>query len=65
MKHPYIEFENTAIWKEVESELEELQKNRDIQLTTATQYVVGSICKRLRDAGLLQDEATLRKDRLQ
>lgn len=61
MVHPYTEFENTALWKVLQSELGALSENHDIQLTTADQYVVGSICKRLRDAGLLREDAALRK----
>ena len=61
MKHPYLDFENTVVWKELQSELEELIENQDIQLTTANQYVVGSICRRLRDAGLLREQIALRK----
>jgi hypothetical protein len=59
--HPYTEFEKTAIWKELQSEIEELSENQDIQLMTGDQYVVGSICKRLYDAGLLQEDAALRR----
>ena len=47
MKHPYIKFENTALWKAIDAEIADLEENGDIELTTARPYVVGSLCKQL------------------
>jgi hypothetical protein len=45
MNHPYTEFESHPLWSVVDSELSELEENQDIQITTAREYVVGSLVK--------------------
>ena len=55
MSHPYREFEATAVWREIDAAIRALERNRDLQLTTAREYVIGLICKRLSDAGVLSD----------
>jgi hypothetical protein len=35
MKHPYIKFENTALWKAIDAEIADLEENGDLKLTTA------------------------------
>lgn len=47
MKHPYVEFEKTPLWKTLDKAISDLQKNQDFKLTTAQQYVVGYLCKQL------------------
>ena len=47
MKHPYAEFEGSALWKLIDNELSELERNRDLALTTARPYVIGSLCRAL------------------
>jgi len=45
MTHPYKEFEDTPIWRAVDHAVSELEKNSDLTLVTAREYVVGSIAK--------------------
>ncbi len=48
MKHPYqYEFERTLLWKTVENVISSLQQNRDIELATTKEHVVGYICQQL------------------
>ena len=47
MNHPYVEFEKTPLWKTLHKAISDLQENRDVELTTAEQYVVGYLCKQL------------------
>lgn len=51
--HPYKRYETHPAWQVVTDELESLRVNRDIEITTAREYVVGSLCKALDQAGLL------------
>ena len=57
MSHPYKEFEGSDLWRAIDSELKALEKNRHIELTTAREYVVGSLCKRLVAAGWVPSRA--------
>ncbi len=45
--HPYSEFENTEHWKVVDAAIRDLEKNEDVKLETAREYVVGYLCKKL------------------
>jgi hypothetical protein len=47
MEHPYTQFEATALWEALDAEIAELEDNGDLKLTTARQYVIGSLCQRL------------------
>jgi len=42
---PYNEFEETELWKTLVKVLIDLVKNKDMQLTTPKEYVIGYICK--------------------
>jgi hypothetical protein len=53
MDHPYKEFEGTKVWRAIDSEIKALEKNGDLELTTARQYVIGSLCKCLAKKSLL------------
>jgi hypothetical protein len=57
MNHPYREFEGTAVWREIDAAIGALEENRDVQLSTSRSHVIGSICKRLSDAGILSERA--------
>ena len=52
MPHPYSEHEGTALWAAIDAEIAELEANRDLELTTAREYVIGSLCQRLVRSGL-------------
>lgn len=47
--HPYEKLEKTPIWALVDRAIAALIKNKDIELTTRREYVVGYICKTLAD----------------
>ena len=47
MNHPYREHEGSALWASIDSELTALERNGDIELRTAREYVVGALCQRL------------------
>lgn len=52
MAHPYKAHEGTALWAAIDQELASLQKNGDVELRTAREYVVGALCERLTKVGL-------------
>lgn len=39
--HPYVKFENTEEWKQIESGLKKLIKNGDLALQTKSELVIG------------------------
>jgi hypothetical protein len=47
LTHPYSQYEGTDLWRTLEQALTELQANRDLAITTAPEYVVGSLCQAL------------------
>jgi hypothetical protein len=47
IKHPYVEFEGSELWKILSKAVKELEKNGDFELTTNSNYVVGYLCKQL------------------
>jgi hypothetical protein len=52
--HPYADLEGTALWIQVDRAVTDLLQNRDLVETTAHSYVVGYICKKLMDAGVVR-----------
>lgn len=51
MSHPYKAFEGTALWDTLDAALTELQSNRDIELSTSRELVIGFLCQQLSDGG--------------
>jgi hypothetical protein len=47
MKHPYAEYEQTPLWRAIDAAISELERNRDVELTTAREYVIGYLCQQL------------------
>jgi hypothetical protein len=45
--HPYTKFENTLLWKVVDTAISDLLENRDVKLSTSREYVVGYLCQQL------------------
>lgn len=45
--HPYKKYENTKRWRVLKKAILGLQKNRDIEITTAPELVIGYLCKSL------------------
>jgi hypothetical protein len=58
MKHSYAEFEKTALWKTVQKALDELETNKDLKITTKSEYVIGFICQKISTKGLLKGKQT-------
>lgn len=52
--HPYADLEGSDLWNEVDRAIMELIKNRDLVETSAHPYIVGYICRKLVDSGLIQ-----------
>jgi hypothetical protein len=50
MPHPYARFEETPLWREIDAALGELERNRDLHVTTKREYVVGFLCQQLATA---------------
>jgi hypothetical protein len=48
MSTPYNEYKSLKEWKTIEKALKELVKNKDIQVTTQPDYVIGYIVKKLK-----------------
>jgi hypothetical protein len=57
MKKPYIEFEHTPLGHAIADAILDLEKNRDLALTTANDYVIGYMCKQLAAQGLVIETA--------
>ncbi|MBU2714150.1 hypothetical protein [Zooshikella harenae] len=47
MSHPYEQYKNTELWQAIESAIKDLIDNKDIELTTNVEYVVGYVCKKV------------------
>jgi len=62
MKFPYRKFEDTELWKTIDTALAELEENRDFHLTTARRYVVGYLCKQLARKKHVTDDSLLKID---
>ena len=51
MTHPYSAFEGSQTWRLLDDEVASLEHNGDLKLTTAREYVIGSLCQRLEASG--------------
>ena len=47
MSHPFEEFRDTPLWRNLAEAVEELVASREIVVATAPEYVVGYLCQRL------------------
>ena len=47
MNHPYKKFEHTELWSTIEKTLNALIENKDIEIKTRQEYVIGLLCKEL------------------
>lgn len=50
---PYTAYEESMLWKVIDNQLAQLERNGDLQITTARQYVIGYLCKELDEADLI------------
>ncbi|MEY4916710.1 MAG: hypothetical protein RL616_623 [Verrucomicrobiota bacterium] len=60
MSHPYTKFEQTPLWKAIDSAIAELERNRDVELTTARTHVIGYLCEQLAAQGTVTESSLLR-----
>jgi hypothetical protein len=60
---PYTEFMGTALWSSLDTAIADLVHNGDLQLTTATRYVVGYLAKSLTARGFEQRPTSVRRSR--
>ncbi len=47
MTQQYNQFIDTPVWRTVAAAIAELEKNKDLMITTAPEYVVGFLCQQL------------------
>lgn len=57
MSQPYVEFEDTPLWRAIDAALTSLEENHDVAPMTARTHVVGYLCRQLHDAGVLAPAA--------
>ncbi len=50
-QHPYKHLEKTPLWKVVRRAVREMNKNGDLELQTAEEYVVGYLVQEVAAAG--------------
>lgn len=48
IEHPYKEYERTQLWRVIDQSIQELIKNKDIDLTTRKEYVIGYLCEKIK-----------------
>jgi hypothetical protein len=53
--NPYSRYTDSIEWRVLDDALQALERNQDLTLTTAREYVIGALCQRLDEAGLLLD----------
>ena len=56
MSHPYEQYESTKAWKTIDKAVSDLVQNKDIDETTAREYIVGYLCKMLYEKNLIARE---------
>lgn len=61
MNHPYSEFEQTTLWKTIDAAIAELERNRDVELTTARTHVIGYLCQQLAAQKAVTESALLKE----
>ena len=47
MEHPYSQYERTPLWEAIDAAISTLEQNRDVELATAREYVIGYLCQQL------------------
>jgi hypothetical protein len=60
MSHPYTEFENTKLWRVIDAAVTDLEKNCDVKLLTAREYVIGSLCKQLVSSKAVAEDSVIK-----
>jgi len=49
IEHPYMALENSTLWKTIEGAINDLIENQDLKLQTRGEYIIGYICKAIKD----------------
>ncbi|MDF2067624.1 hypothetical protein [Bacillus sp. Cr_A10] len=49
MAHPYELFEGTPLWEVINKGIDDLVENNDIEETTQREYIVGYLCKLIKE----------------
>ena len=60
-KHPYSALESLPSWPVLERALGDLVENGDLEERTQRAYLVGYLCKALKDAGVLLPKRVTKK----
>jgi hypothetical protein len=60
MPHTYVQHEESPLWRALDAGVAELEANSDLALTTAREYVIGFLCRRLVGAGLVTRSVGMR-----
>lgn len=47
MEHAYAKYRDTPLWRTVASAINQLQRNGEIEVKTAPDYVIGYLCQQL------------------
>jgi hypothetical protein len=50
-----MDYENTPLWNVVNKSVSELEQNQDIKLSTPREYVIGYICKQIKESLIYKD----------
>jgi hypothetical protein len=53
MSQPYHAYENTPLWESLRTALGELRANRDVEITTSAEHVIGYLCHQLAEQRLV------------
>jgi hypothetical protein len=61
MSHPFDEYRETPLWRLLATALSELEANHEVAISTAPEYVIGYLCRRL-DAARLAAPTALTYD---
>jgi hypothetical protein len=47
MNLQYVQFTHLKLWKEIDKAIADLEMNRDLELTTNRELVIGYLCKEI------------------
>ena len=61
-EHPYIKFEKTPLWTAVSEAVTDLEENQDLKLTELPEYIIGYICKQLKNKKIVTSESLVRDE---
>ena len=62
MSHAYIKFENTQLWRAVDTAISMLEADQHVSFTKPREQVIGFICHQLDARGLVKSEGFSRRE---